>query len=447
MRIRKHNRAYFYILLTVLVFLIMIRYAFRVEIPRIVITSVIIAIALLGEQNEILAIMMSCIPMHNAIDLYTSLVVCAVIYVLKNIRQFKIDPAVILVLIIAAYELLHCFSEDFSLRIFLVNLTPLIVLIAVFGVDQKKANYAFVIRTMAVCAACMSLIMLVNVFVRSNWNLSSVFVNLQRLGHLSEEETLYGGSINPNTLGIISVLATTGLLQLRAMSKQNKIDVYLIIFLLLLGTFTLSRTFLVCLLLMTFLWIIGQRGSFKDKLKAIVSIILIAGILLGVLAVVFPSVLANFTKRFQTDDITTGRDMLMVIYHEFIMDNPKVLLFGIGLNNFREKVVNVYHVSENVPHNSIQEIVVAWGIPGIIMVVLLFIMIIIESKRYGRRKALINYIPLLIIIAKSMAGQLLTSGYTMLALSFAYLSLCQDFRVPEKSPNQVNNSVSKTEIL
>jgi hypothetical protein len=37
---------------------------------------------------------------------------------------------------------------------------------------------------------------------------------------------------------------------------------------------------------------------------------------------------------------------------------------------------------------------------------------------------IINYIPLIVIITKSMAGQLLTSGYSIVALAFAYLSLC-----------------------
>ena len=103
------------------------------------------------------------------------------------------------------------------------------------------------------------------------------------------------------------------------------------------------------------------------------------------------------------------------------------MFFGIGLNNLSEKVIDLYRVSFNAPHNGIQEIIVAWGIPGLLMLGLLILMMILESNKYVRRKNALNYSILLIILVKSMAGQILTSGYTLLALAFAYLSLCQDF--------------------
>ena len=40
---------------------------------------------------------------------------------------------------------------------------------------------------------------------------------------------------------------------------------------------------------------------------------------------------------------------------------------------------------------------------------------------------LVNYIPLLIIVAKSLAGHWITSGYTMLTIALSYLSLVYDF--------------------
>jgi hypothetical protein len=69
---------------------------------------------------------------------------------------------------------------------------------------------------------------------------------------------------------------------------------------------------------------------------------------------------------------------------------------------------------------------VAWGIPGLICVVLLILHLIVRARlTHGRRK-LVNYIPLVIILFKSIAGQLLTSNYSVLALGFSYLSLIQD---------------------
>jgi hypothetical protein len=56
----------------------------------------------------------------------------------------------------------------------------------------------------------------------------------------------------------------------------------------------------------------------------------------------------------------------------------------------------------------------------------------IVAARWNAKISLINWIPLIIILFKSLAGQLLTSGYSMLALALAYLSLCQDFTSTDK---------------
>ena len=113
----------------------------------------------------------------------------------------------------------------------------------------------------------------------------------------------------------------------------------------------------------------------------------------------------------------------MVSYHNFIMENPNVLLFGVGLQNFVDKLVNFYRVSANVPHNSIQEIIVAWGLPGLLLIIIMVSLLIYAAKKRSSNIKLINYIPLVIILFKSVAGQLLTSNYSLLALGFAYITL------------------------
>ena len=40
---------------------------------------------------------------------------------------------------------------------------------------------------------------------------------------------------------------------------------------------------------------------------------------------------------------------------------------------------------------------------------------------------MLNFVPLLIILIKVQAGQMLDSPYTMIAFSYAYLSLAYDF--------------------
>ena len=149
----------------------------------------------------------------------------------------------------------------------------------------------------------------------------------------------------------------------------------------------------------------------------------------------FPENFEYLLSRFESDETGSGRTWIFEDYNQYMVENLWVMFWGVGLNNFQEKVMTTYNISTAVPHNGIQEIVVAWGIPGLILVTLLIAVMIAQSKKYGTRKTLLNYIPLIILISKSMAGQFITSGYTILALAFAYLSLCQDFTPTDRLDN------------
>lgn len=429
MEIRLNRRSCFYALLAVLCILLAGRYAFQIEIPRMVLTVIVIAMGMIGSLNETLAIAMGCIPMHQAIDFYIAIVMLAGILMLKNIHQIRIGIPVFLVILMIIWELLHCFIFEWSLLMLLTSLAPLVFIAVLLSARLQDIDYAFITRTMAFLSSFVCVLLLLHCIVSADGNLAVAFVNLNRLGTLSKDEILIGGAINPNSIGIVNVLGITCLLQIRSIGQQKKRDVLYIFALLIFGILTLSKTFLACLLIMMILVFAERNNQWKRKLRMLGSAILIGGLLIAVMITVFPEVLTNFIERFQVKDITSGRIEIMESYHNYMINNPFVLFFGVGVADFGGKVVNVYRMSYAVPHNSIQEIIVAWGIPGLLMITLLILMVIVESKKIRGSKPIrvMNYIPLIIILAKSMAGQLLTSGYTILALGLAYLSLCQDF--------------------
>ncbi len=177
------------------------------------------------------------------------------------------------------------------------------------------------------------------------------------------------------------------------------------------------------------------------------SMLMLLGISVLLLRWLFPELLEYYIKRFQKVDISSGRNALMLSYHDYITGNNNVMLFGIGRHNFAEKLTEIYRVASNVPHNSVQEIIIAWGIPGLILFLFLLVLLLRQARKYNQGPILLNYIPFFIILVKSMAGQLLTSGYTMLALSYAYLSLCVDMTpkdktvyIPESEPEGKDSS-------
>jgi O-antigen ligase len=183
---------------------------------------------------------------------------------------------------------------------------------------------------------------------------------------------------------------------------------------------------------MAILLLVCQKGSVSQKIKFVCIVAVIVLIALGLLFLLFPALMEFYISRFQMEDLTTGRMDLMAHYHEFVMSDPVHLFFGIGLHDFNKKVMNVYRIARNVPHNGVQELIVAWGLPGLIMFLILWVVMILRARQCCKKQGLINYIPLLIILLKVQAGQMLNSAYTMLAFSFAYLSMCCDLTAPEQ---------------
>ena len=437
----RQERSYlrFWVLFAALSAMIFVRYGLQIGIPRVLALVPVVVIALLGDKTELIAICMCLIPFHESLDFYYALVLVIAIYVFKNFRQIRINASFFLMLLMVLWELLHCLAGDFSPVTFVVSLLPIIALVVFLCSDFSDLDYPFVVRAVAAAAMVVCVTMLVQLLWISRFNLAAFFANLRRLGALSEQSAdrlqLSGGLVQTNSLGVICVLITATLLQLRFSGQSKRSDTYVMLTLLIFGTFTASRTFLVCLALMIFLVLMGQKGVVK-KLRYLGIAILALGFLVLLFSIFFTEQLEYYVSRFFEADITTGRDDLMVVYHRFITENMNVLFFGVGLQDYGDKLVNHYRVANNVPHNSIQEIVIAWGIPGLVLISALILLLLYQAYRKMGRRKLINYIPLIIILFKSVAGQLLTSNYSMLALAFGYLNLVQDLNDDPKRIKQ-----------
>lgn len=424
----RHGR--FWCLLGLLILLIMTRYAFQIDIPRVVLLAVIGLITLLGDRDEIAAMYLCFIPMHESIDFFYALVLCTGIYLVKFHSRIQLGTQVLLIFIIIVWELLHCFLSKFSAVDLLAGIIPFVVLAVLMASDLDDLDYPFLVRAFAWATLGISLVLLVRVFYFSGFNIALALAGLQRMGsdlHSNiQDVTVAGGQINSNSLGIITVLATTGLMQLRSMKVGKKSDMVLMCVMIVLAALGTSRTYLACLALMIFLLIVAEKGGWAKKARLIAVFCLAIAVAAAAMALFFPDTFSYFLRRFSVDDISTGRDNLMTQYHRFILRDPKVMFFGIGLQDFDGRLLQFYRIAANTPHNSLQELVIAWGVPGLFLFAALFFNMYRVSSRKNQNQHLINWIPLIIILVKSIAGQLLTSSYTMLALSYAYLSLCAD---------------------
>lgn len=423
---KTHTR--FFVLLAMLLVLAAMLYVLEAEISRIVLWAIILVAALQGDENEILALCMCCIPLHEFLDFHYSVVTCICVYVAKNGNRMRINFAVVTCLMMIAWEILHCFTYEFVIVDFIANFVPLIALSVLMCVDLSECDYGLIVRSMAAATMAVCTMLLVKLLYTSEFNLVYTFANLQRLGiSTGSAHAADGVTINPNTLGIICVLATTGLMQLLTTGIGKKSDIVISCVLMVFGALTSSKTYLACLLMMGLLLLFAQKGSVTKKIRYLLLACLMIVVAVFVLNLIFPELLSYYIGRFSESDFTTGRFALMKNFHEWISSDLKVMFFGVGLQDFKVKVTQALFSSENVPHNMIQEIIIAWGIPGLILFCIQLLLMVSYSKRVNRRQWLMNYIPLIILLFKSQAGQMLTSPYTLLALVYAYMSMCRIF--------------------
>lgn len=420
------KRTRFTILLLVLLISIFLKYSLQLNVPSITFLVISMLIAVLGDRDEILAMCICCIPLYTVMKYHYIVAICVIVYLYKYLDDVKLDFTFIPFILIVMWEILHCFLGNLNFKQLIVFAIPYVLLAVLISIRNIDINYGFVVRSFSITICSVCVVFIVNLMILSDFDLNATFLNMTRLGLSSEEETARI-VLNPNALGVMCTLGITGLIQLRMFEKNKSYDVFIIIVLLIMGMLTLSRTFLVCLFIMAILFLGSLKGDVMKKMRQFLSVVFMILATLLILELFFPSVLEAFISRFQVEDIFAGRTDLFNQYNNYLLSSPAVLIYGIGILDFANKLMYTYSISNNVPHNAIQEILVAWGIPGLIMAVGFIVAMIRRSKQENPRQTLVNCIPLIILLSKSQVGQMITSAYTMLALVFAYLSLCQNF--------------------
>ena len=426
-RIKLNKNWAFYSLFALMMLLVFVRYVFQIDFPPIILLAIAILMSFFGNRDMIIASCLMCIPLTTAFQYTYAMLFSLILFAIKYKNEIKINLSIIPVLLLVLWELSHGFAFDFSPKRLVVMFIPYLFCGILMWQEARKIDYGFAVRSFALCTCVMCVTLLGMLAAQSGFDFAAMFKNMQRLGGQTENSGTVSLTINPNSLGVLCVLAISGLLQLVTTGQKKRGDLLMMILMLVCGTMTMSRTYLALLLIMVLLFWFAQEGSIKKKLRYVLMALGIGAVAIAVLSALFPEVLETFAKRFDVSDITTGRSALLMDYHKFFVSNPKVMFFGIGLTDFSKRIVSEYAVSFNVPHNGIQEALIAWGIPGFVMFLLFMGTMLWRAAESVQRLRLLNCIPLILLLAKIQAGQMITSDYTMLALSYAYLSLSHDF--------------------
>ena len=422
--VREHKRYGFYALFALNILLLFCNYALQISIPWLAFVAILVFTALIGDMDELIAVCVCCIAWSQAIKSHYVIICCCVIILLKYGKKIKIDLGIIPIILIVIWEFFHCFSGNVNIQSMISFVCLYMFFILIFFIrDMKTIDYSFIMRNYAVAVLGVCCVLIFRLFIHSDFSLDKFFLDMQRLGQADEE--IGGLVVNPNSLGILCVLAVGCLMQVRSTGEKRTLDIFLMVSILVLGALTCSRTYLGCLIILCVFSIVVSDRGIKYKLGFLFGCIILLLISLFLLHLIFPEVLDMFIARLTAEDITSGRSDLFMEYNNYLLSSPNVLIWGLGAINFDEKIMRL-SISFNVPHNGIQEILLAWGIIGLVLFIAMIWVMIRRSKQENSHQSLANYALLIVLLAKIMVGQVITSHYTMLSFVLIYLSLCQD---------------------
>lgn len=378
------------------------------------------SIVLSIEENIAMAI--SFTVMTSAFQYKYALLILIIVCILRDYKNTKISKQHIPAIALIIWELLHAFIGTFSLIEYFRGFCELILLLYLFTVNKRKLDYKLMFRSFALCTVAIGLIRFYIQISHYGFNMDSFWRSFYRFGELENALSTYGLSSNENTWGFVCVLSTVAMLQLISRRQYTGIDLALMIASVILGSFSISRTYLVLMATVVLLYFISTLKTLKSTFKGILWLLVIITGLLILINTAFPTVLSNFAMRLNLADSSGARFELYQFYNNHIFSNPANTLFGIGMQDLLQKVHTTYSSSINVPHNGIQEILVMWGIPGLLLILPIFTGIFVESKRNGRATVL-QLMPIIIVIVNTLGGQFFRNGTTMMALCMGYLAL------------------------
>lgn len=412
--------------------LLFVRDFFDINIPIVLITIVVFLLALLSNEETLASLVVILIPIQEAVQLGTIYGFILLLLLIRNAKSFKLDILFILLIFIIVMEFLHIIVPPFSFDIFVKFAVTYLLLGFLLQRIDKMINKKTIILSYVYSVFISTMLILLITLKSYDYNFFKIIESGFRIGSTLAIDTAFDGyalSNNQNNLAL-QIVFVISLIMTQDYFKKNNRAIYALIGLLILlvGFLTQSRTFFVTLIFLFILLILFNRKN----IKKFIGIIFLSFMSVGIIFLINSQIFLNVLDRFnESNDLNYSRLSIFNFYNEIFISNIRTFLFGIGMQNMHLKVG--YFA---VPHNSIQEVYIAWGVIGLSVI---GIFIFSYLKKFYRRTP-IKLIPFLVLIFFSQFGRLFkNSNIVMLLLICAIvLSLKESRGVINEQKNNIN---------
>lgn len=438
----------YYLMLTIIFLFVVLRNIIEVQIPIETFLVLGFVLCLMCDKEEIVAYICSMASFEMTFQYRYMILIGLVFLIIKNRKN---NPKFILpVLVIIIWEFMHFESGDIEFINGIKQFASLIALGVVMMQTPIDYSDGLPMRSLSITTLFSCII---TVFVSRNITGYSLSTG-DRLGGTYETFESFDAMLNPNVGAFLCVLSICGLLLLWKDNNKTGLDVFLIVSLSFFVILFQSKSALISLVFAIIISIYANNVNWIVSTLKILGLVLLLSIVAFFL---FREIIVGFIERFLVKDISTGRLSIFAFYHNYIMSNKNVLLFGNGLFEYNIRIAkhysNVYLAAVKtvayvdnrmvviVSHNSIQEIILAWGLVGIAMFVWLLVFMI-KHKKMKRNN--MNYLALEFVLLYTLQGQLFSSGVALLALLFSMV--CMEFAGKEKEDNGIEIIGERTHV-
>ncbi len=350
---------------------------------------------------DVLILLFGLMPFANifkidpkAVSLFT---ICEILVVLILIYKIKKIRSVYFVLLLSFIIYMFIFSLENLNILAMVKIIIAFLLIyyakAVIHKSEIK-NITYVLSFSTIASLLLSLNTQYAVYIEPYFEDLNYYVDSS--GKITDIFRISGFIGDPNYFAVLIILVSS-LLCLLYYYKAIGVEFWLLFgVLIVLGFFTYSKSYFLCaiaLVLFLLIFVLFPKHNGWAWLSIISLTVLLFFAFSGEI-----EVFNLIVDRFDTADLTTGRDALNTYYLHYIINNPIITLFGKG--------VSASHIQEigNIVHNSYIELLYRFGLIG--SSIFIGIMLISMSGNsaesinctYSSKKHIVCFLPILFVI-------------------------------------------------
>ena len=337
----------------VIILLITIRDCLNYSIPFTVFSIVTIMAAIICNREERFFVLFTLLPFSRGLPYSEMILELMIIEILDSLiikKNRKVDAKLYLpIFVVIIVELLDYFKYDInSIEIVYI---ACYMLVASYVIDQRVFKNSAETTIYGYALGTVYAVVLVIIREVQEHGLDYIFVYNVRFGTNTEERSVT--NFNANELALYCIIAICLLLTIRQLTRK-KIPFVLAVAVSALGLVSVSRTYLLLLILCWGIYLIQSKSSIRTAIA-------IAGGFCAVIIVSY-ALIPDFVKWLQEYFISRsqtsgGRLSLFVDYFNISFSNIWSAFFG-----YSSSYPNVLNTT--AAHNGFQEIIVCWGIVG-----------------------------------------------------------------------------------